>query len=120
MRLIELQLKNFRCFAENGWPFDPCFNVLAGDNGTGKTAILEAIIQGVKPYFQAFHIRMDGFRQRGARVVAFNRDEVPNLEPQYPVSVRCVCSVEDKQLEWTRAIESKSGRISSLQSVTPI
>ncbi len=43
MRIDQLYVKNFRGFEEREFTFHPYFNVLVGDNGTGKTALLEAL-----------------------------------------------------------------------------
>ncbi len=42
-RIDRLTLKNFRCFEERTIDFHPRFNVLIGDNGTGKTAVCDAL-----------------------------------------------------------------------------
>ena len=47
MLLQKMQVKNFRCFEQAEWEFASQVNVLVGDNGVGKTAILEAIAFGV-------------------------------------------------------------------------
>jgi predicted ATP-binding protein involved in virulence len=43
MRILELNLKNFRCFEECSLPLAPRFSLLIGDNGSGKTVILDAL-----------------------------------------------------------------------------
>src|SRR6267143_5719448 len=40
--LVDLQLRNFRCFESLGIEFSPGFNFFVGRNGQGKTSILEA------------------------------------------------------------------------------
>ncbi len=40
--LLDLQLRNFRCFESLGVEFSPGFNFFLGRNGQGKTSILEA------------------------------------------------------------------------------
>lgn len=40
--LADLQLRNFRCFESLAVEFSPGFNFLVGQNGQGKTSILEA------------------------------------------------------------------------------
>src|SRR6266487_1543735 len=43
MKIRELQLKNFRGFKDQRITFSEHFTVIAGINGNGKTAILEAL-----------------------------------------------------------------------------
>ena len=43
MHVSWLELKDFRCYDELSFEPDPGVNVLVGDNGVGKTSVLEAI-----------------------------------------------------------------------------
>jgi AAA15 family ATPase/GTPase len=36
-----LRFRNFKGFAEREFPFSSRFNVIVGDNGSGKSALLE-------------------------------------------------------------------------------
>ena len=49
MRLDKLTLKNFRGFAERSFEFQPQFNLIIGENGTGKTSVLKGaeVVLGV-------------------------------------------------------------------------
>jgi predicted ATP-binding protein involved in virulence len=49
-RIDRLTLKNFRCFEEKTIDFHPRFNVLIGDNGSGKTAVLRGLAVAFRPY----------------------------------------------------------------------
>ncbi len=40
MQINQIHLKNFKGFDDKTFQFNPQFNVLIGDNGTGKTAFL--------------------------------------------------------------------------------
>lgn len=43
MSLVSLQLKQFRNFSELQFHASPAFNLICGENGSGKTSLLEAI-----------------------------------------------------------------------------
>ena len=43
MRIVELSLKNFRCFEAYTLGFAPRFSLLIGENGSGKTVMLDAL-----------------------------------------------------------------------------
>ncbi|MEN8218091.1 MAG: AAA family ATPase [Pseudomonadota bacterium] len=47
MILKKLQLTNFRCFKELSVELHPRLNVFVGNNGKGKTAILDGIAVGL-------------------------------------------------------------------------
>jgi predicted ATP-binding protein involved in virulence len=53
MRIDTLHVKNFKCFEDAQWNFTPGFNILIGDNGAGKTSILEALRISVGSFFHA-------------------------------------------------------------------
>jgi len=43
MRILELSLTNFRCFEQCSLALSPRFSLLIGDNGSGKTVMLDAL-----------------------------------------------------------------------------
>ncbi len=43
MRIDKLEIKNFKKFADFTIDLHPQFTLLVGDNGTGKTSILDAL-----------------------------------------------------------------------------
>ncbi|MGE1092658.1 AAA family ATPase [Pseudomonas sp. 29] len=43
MRLDRLHIKNFRCYEDATFDFQPGFNLVVGVNGSGKTSLLQAI-----------------------------------------------------------------------------
>ena len=49
MRLREVSLTNFRCFKQLRIPFSPNLTVLVGNNGAGKTAVLDAVACALSP-----------------------------------------------------------------------
>ncbi|MEN9223714.1 MAG: SMC family ATPase, partial [Thermostichus sp. BF3_bins_97] len=43
MRILSLALQNFKSHVDNVFEFEPGTNAICGENGAGKTSILEAI-----------------------------------------------------------------------------
>jgi predicted ATP-binding protein involved in virulence len=43
MRIDRLEIENFKKYAKQGFDFNPKFTLLVGDNGSGKTTILDAL-----------------------------------------------------------------------------
>lgn len=82
MRIDRLDLKNYRCFDDLHVEFDPQMTVLVAPNGSGKTAILDAVKVALWPYVAGFalgsttndvtSIQIDDVRQ--ARVRAHEMD----------------------------------------------
>jgi recombinational DNA repair ATPase RecF len=82
MQINKIQLKNFKGFDEKEFHFNPQFNVLIGDNSSGKTAILDALAVSVGSYLlgigsaQARSIYQEDVRRK---------DFGDSLEPQLQV-----------------------------------
>ncbi|MDQ6994620.1 MAG: AAA family ATPase, partial [Mariprofundaceae bacterium] len=43
IQIKQLTILNFRCYEQAQWNFSKRLNLLVGENGSGKTSILEAI-----------------------------------------------------------------------------
>ena len=112
MKVLELHIQNFRGFREQTFRFSDQFTVLIGDNGTGKTAILEALAVGVG----SFLLGIDRMSSRTIqpdeiRRVKYHVEEGDAgwVEPQFPVSVSCAGVVSEREAEWSRSIEGEGG-----------
>lgn len=118
MRIDRVRLTNFRCFEDRTFDFTPKFNVLAGSNGTGKTAVLEGIAAGLGAYIRAmdqFYLRryLDGGGRRGASPVYGVREgdvrrvirainQVVTAEPRLPSAVQIEGEVAGVECKWRR------------------
>ncbi|MFW6241980.1 MAG: AAA family ATPase [Thermodesulfobacteriota bacterium] len=49
MKLAQVQIKNFRCFESLNVPLQPDVNVFVGVNGSGKSSLLDAIVELTYP-----------------------------------------------------------------------
>lgn len=106
MRIERLTLNNFRSFESRTFELSPSFNVLIGDNGAGKTAVLDALAIGAGAIF----LGLDGATPPGihaddVRRVTHGLGEVPTLEQLYPVKVTCQGTVAERRVKWTRTLE---------------
>jgi predicted ATP-binding protein involved in virulence len=108
MKIHQLEVRNFRGFEHQTFHFSDQFTVLIGENGTGKTAILDAIAIGAGCLFSRF----DNFEnlQRPisddeVRRVRYEKGQTPTIEPQYPVSVSCIGVVDGSEITWERILQ---------------
>jgi putative ATP-dependent endonuclease of OLD family len=64
MKLIEVQIENFRCIHNLTWKLNKNLNVLVGENDAGKTAIVDAIhlVLGSVAQEQFSHVVEEDFR----------------------------------------------------------
>jgi predicted ATP-binding protein involved in virulence len=116
MRIDKLSLKNFRGFAEVEFDFHPTFNLLVGENGSGKTSVLDALSVAAGSWFLGIGGHDTRHIQDGdIRKLAHQVGETTTFEGQYPVVVQSHGLVNglllpDEPLHWTRDIEKKGGK----------
>lgn len=99
MRIEELELRNFRFFADQRFYFPASFTVVIGENGRGKSAVLHGLRVVAGAWLLGFneterlHIEPEDVR----RVALANR-----FAPQFPVVLRARGIVEGQHIEWAR------------------
>ena len=112
MKIRQLELKNFRCFDHKTFEFSDQFNVFIGDNGTGKSAILDALAIGVGSFF----LGIDSINSRNifkddVRHIVNAENETPTLTAVLPCFVSCRGYFEDNQeLSWSRELRIDGGK----------
>lgn len=111
MRIDKLSVSNFKGFDERTLNFHPEFNLIVGENASGKTSILEAISVAIGSWF----LGLRGYdtrhiRTQDVRLVAHHGDEGTTWEGQYPCVVEARGLVSDETMEWTRTLNSAQGR----------
>ena len=124
MRIDTLTIKNFKKYAEQTFELNPRFNLLIGDNGSGKTTILDALavaagvwlldvpdpqISNSQCNLSPLDVRQEP-RQEGDRV---------QFHPQLPVAVSAKGIICETSCEWVRVLEKaktkdKSGGVKAL------
>jgi predicted ATP-binding protein involved in virulence len=105
MRIDAVELRNFRAFDEFRQVLGPEFNVFVGENGTGKTAILDALAIGVGSFF----LGVDGvsarvIEQDDVRLDVRRIGDTVEVLPQYPVDLTFRGSVFSEEHHWTRTL----------------
>lgn len=126
MRLKRISIQNFKCFENESIDLHPSLNILMGNNGTGKTSLLEAIRILIGSLYLAFdkykeRIEMPGIIKDDIRLKAVSN----SLEPQIPTSVTAdavfdevflhtpspsLQSSNDNEIHWQRSMESYGGK----------
>ena len=105
MKIHQLEVINFRGFEHQTFHFSDQFTVLIGENGTGKTAILQALATGVSPillFWQSdkLKLRPVDIDENDVRHIGYQKGQIPTLEPQYPLVVSCQGFVDKQQISW--------------------
>ena len=55
MHIKHITVKNFRCFEHLEFDLNPDINIFVGNNGSGKSAVLDAIAAAMYPYVAQIH-----------------------------------------------------------------
>ena len=111
MRIDRLVVENFKGFSKREFTFHPEFNLVVGENGRGKTSVLEALTVAVGSWllglrgYDTRHIRTTD-----VRLQAFTTDEGVHWEGQYPCVVAARGEVQGERLEWQRTLNAPGGR----------
>ncbi|NDL62568.1 AAA family ATPase [Acerihabitans arboris] len=112
MKIKTISLNNFKCFELLELEFNERFNVIIGDNATGKTSILDAISFALGTFFigvrkvtgdSAIEIRT--LRQHEKRKVLTENA----LHIQLPFKVALCHTLQDKEYRWTRETDKVTG-----------
>lgn len=112
MRLDRLKLKNFNCFEERQIDLAARFNLIVGDNATGKTTLLNGMAVGLGSLFLGFPspAAPPSINRDEARLAFFEHGDAITAEPQFPVHVECKGEVRGEAGEWRRELLSEDGK----------
>jgi predicted ATP-binding protein involved in virulence len=107
MRINEIKIENFKGFQCENFSFDSNFTALIGDNGTGKTSILDALSFALGTFF----LGVDGvpsrsLKQEEKRQVIVSPE---SIEFKLPFSIQVSHTLENIEYEWTRTTDKSSG-----------
>lgn len=112
MKINNLSIKNFKCFEEINLKFNPQFNVLIGDNATGKTSILDAAsfiigtyLIGAKNATNDSKIQLRPLKQSEKRRILSDTEVYYKL----PLSLATSITLNDKEFEWSRGTDKVAG-----------
>ena len=106
MIIKDVKIRNFRGIDETTIEFKPGFNLIKGENGKGKTAILEAIAVGLGGFIAGFsdvstrHFSKDEIQRIIRRTGDGSCDEIY----QVPTEVSLTVEINGQDYPWTRLI----------------
>lgn len=121
LRINELHISNFRKFQDATFHLNPRMNVFAGKNGSGKTAVLEAVNVVLGAYLAAFktyvpsrfvyNISKDDAHLKPLPVESSEVFTTGGI-PQYPCKVECSLTwgQEAERFQFQRVLPKADGR----------
>ena len=112
MYLEKVYLKNYKAIEELEIDFQPGINLLVGDNGAGKTSVLD----GIAIVLSGLFVNVEGvsaklIAKEDVHVVVNEAGDNSKMVSYYePVSVGCRLRVGSKEYTWNRIREQMSSR----------
>lgn len=117
MKLNEIILKNFRGFENFHAELNPNLTVFIGNNGSGKSTVLDAISISIGTFFSGLDgVTGTGINKEDVTCKSFDMGTVIDLQHQYPSVITAKGDIDGEHLEWTRALNSASGRTTTIDA----
>ena len=111
MRIDSLLLENFKGFRSRELAFHPQFNLVVGENATGKTSLLDALAVAVGSWFLGISgVDTRQIHPHEVRLQAFTSEAGTNWEGQYPCVVEATGSIGHESHLWRRSLTGPGGR----------
>lgn len=116
IRLERVELQNVRCFELIDLTLQPGFTLIIGNNGAGKTTVLDALAhcfrQIVRTLATEAESGHDLLTREDIRLVAVSRGQTTTNEPRYPARVQLTGSAYGVALDehgWEASLDHAGG-----------
>ncbi|MBL8657369.1 MAG: AAA family ATPase [Altererythrobacter sp.] len=120
LRLDKLALTNFRCFAQCEVAFHPGLTVLVAENGSGKTAVLDAAAAALSVFVNALY-PSENVRRIERGDVRLIPGEQNAMMPSLPTEYQATATVGGRAVTWGSAVRTYAKRLSpSWQHLAPM
>lgn len=109
MRIDRLEIQNFKKFEHLDITFHPQFTLLIGENGSGKTSVLDALAVALGIWHKA--VPGSGTRNIAPseiRLESFLAGERKAFKQQFPVKITATGNINYGEKTWTRMIRKDS------------
>lgn len=111
LRIKRLEVHNFRKFESYSVEFDQQLTVLVGDNGTGKSTLIDAACVALGSLFQGVeHAKAPSLLPDDAQGAVIRQGDAIVVQPQYPVVVEASGIALGDEVSWTRSLNGPKGR----------
>jgi recombinational DNA repair ATPase RecF len=113
MKIRKIALKNFRGYKSLELKFDNSFNLIIGNNGSGKTALLEAITVAIGSFFLGIrNVDSRGVHNEDIHISTFEEHE----EYLFPVEIKAEGIVAGEKISWSRELSGIKNRTTTTKA----
>ncbi len=121
MNIQHIKLHNYRGFTDFSASFHEKLTVIVGNNGAGKTSLLEGVSAALNAYFIGFGSSIESasvgaISKHDARIQCFDMGSVVDCQPQFPVWFEATGKVDGSVITWKRAVNTPGGSQNSIEA----
>lgn len=121
MRIDRLEIENFKKFSDYTLDLHPQFTLLVGDNGTGKTTILDALaiaagIWLVNSPDTTLNNSRRNILPSEIRLEAIESDTITQFIERKPVQIKAIGTINSQPVQWLRQIKANGSRTSNTEA----
>jgi predicted ATP-binding protein involved in virulence len=121
MRIDRLEIKNFKKFSDYTLDLHPQFTLLVGDNGTGKTTILDALAIAAGVWLvNSPDTTLNNSRRNilpsEIRLEAIATDTVTQFIECKPTQITAIGTINNRPVTWLRQIKTNGSRTSNTEA----
>ena len=110
MRINKLVLSNYRCFKMLEIDFPCNFTILVGNNGSGKSTVLDGMSVGLASFFLGMNGASTGnIHKSDVRTESYELGSRIERIVQYPSKIKCEGRILDNDITWARALNTEKG-----------
>lgn len=109
----EIKIQNYKAIKDMQLEFSPGVNLLIGDNGVGKTSVLDAIAVALGGFLSGVSgVAVSGIQQQDIRVETTRIGGASTaVEYMTPTVIECSLDIGGKIFSWARTRESESSEV---------
>jgi predicted ATP-binding protein involved in virulence len=113
MRINNIKIENFRGYKNLDVNLDPSFNLIIGNNGSGKTALLEALTVAMGSFFLGIrNVNSRGIYKKDIHIATYEDNE----EYLFPVKIEANGNVKEENLSWARELAGTTNRTTTTKA----
>ncbi len=113
MKIRNIRLQNYRCFEDITIDFNCGTSVVIGNNGVGKSTVLDAVAIGIGSLFLGIESSSaPEIKAKDVRSITREIGSSADKQPQYPTIISCIGEIDNEEINWVRQLNTEKGKTS--------